>query len=371
MATVEQPPGLGLAGGWTLDDLEAQARARLPRSVYDYFAGGAEDEAAVRGNRAAFQSYRFRHRVLTGAAQPDIAVELFGQVLQMPLAIAPMAAQRMAHPDGELAMARAAGRSGVAYALSTLSSASIEEVAASSGGARWFQLYVYKDRSLTTELIGRAAISGYSAVLLTVDAPYLGRRERDLRNAFTLPAGIRYENLVGALARSGSAELGESALANYFNTQLEPGLTWGDLEWLAAQSRLPVVVKGVVRGDDARRCLSSGAAGVIVSNHGGRQLDYSVATLEALPEVVEAVGGAAPVLIDGGIRRGTDVLKAIALGARGVLIGRPFLWALTVGGEDGVRRMLDQLREEITLSMSLLGARTLAELTPDLVRRSA
>ncbi len=348
------------------EDFEGAARAILPRGIYDYFAGGAEDEAAIAGNRAAFVRWRFLYHVLNGVSDPDLGLELFGRRLAMPLHLAATATQKMAHPEGELGAAKAATAAGVIYCLSTLSTTSIEAVAA-AGGVRWFQLYVFKDRGITTEFVDRAAATGYEAIVLTVDAPILGRRERDFRNAFGLPAGLRYENLVGPLARAGPADVGQSALAQYFSFQLDHALTFKDLEWLAGHTRLPVLVKGVVRPDDARRCLSAGARGVIVSNHGGRQLDYSIATLDALPAVVDEVGAEVPVLLDGGVRRGTDVLKALALGARSVMIGRSYLWALAVGGSDGVQRLLEILREEIAVSMSLLGARRLDELTPDLL----
>ena len=352
-----------------VDDFEPAARAILPQAIYDYFAGGAEDEAAVAGNRAAFNRWRFRYRVLTGASDPDPSCELLGRKLSMPVQLAPAATQRMAHPDGELAAARAASAAGIVYCLSTLSTTSLEEVAGAAVGGRWFQLYVFRDRGITTEMLDRAAAAGYEAIALTVDTPVLGRRERDFRNAFGLPAGFHYENLLGSLARSGPADVGESALARYFSAQLDHALTFKDLEWLVSHTRLPVLVKGVVRADDAQRCLAEGAQGIIVSNHGGRQLDHAIATLDALPPIVDAVGADVPVLLDGGVRRGTDVLKALALGARSVMIGRPYLWALTVGGEAGVRRLLDLLRDEIAVSMSLLGVRRLDELSRDLLER--
>ena len=350
------------------EDFEVAARAILPKAIYDYFAGGAEDEAAIAGNRAAFARWRFRYRVLTGASEPDLGLELFGRRLAMPVQLAAAATQKMAHPQGELGAATAAAAAGVVYCLSTLSTTSLEDVATAQG-VPWFQLYVFKDRGITTELVDRAEAAGYQAIVLTVDTPILGRRERDFRNAFGMPAGFLYENLVGPLSRTGPVDVGQSALAEYFSFQLDHALTLKDLEWLAGHTRLPVLVKGVVRPDDARRSLSAGARGVIVSNHGGRQLDYSIATLDALPAVVDEVGGEVPVLLDGGVRRGTDVLKALALGARSVMIGRPYLWALAVGGSDGVGRLLELLRDEIAVSMSLLGVRRLDELSSDLLAR--
>jgi 4-hydroxymandelate oxidase len=350
-----------------LADFEAAARELLAQPVYDYIAGGAEDEAAIAGNRDAFRRYRFRFKALAGADQPDLANDLFGQHFRLPVHLAPAAIQRMCHPDGEAAAYRAASHAGVAYALSTLSSLSIEEVAAAAGGPRWFQLYMSRWREVSAAFVERAETAGYSAIVLTVDLPRTGRRERDIRNAFSLPHGVRYANL-GDWLPSDAAD-GADPFAQNVNALTNAALGWNDLEWLVGKTRLPVVVKGLVRGEDALRAVNAGAAGVIVSNHGGRQLDYSVAGLDALPEVVAAVGGKVPVLLDGGIRRGTDVIKALCLGASGVLIGRPYLYALAVGGEEGVRKLLGLLGEEISLSMTLLGARKLSELTEDLLAR--
>jgi len=357
------------AAAVNLAELEAQARSVLSRATYDYFAGGAEDEATLEANRQAFRKWRFRFHVLSGVKEPELSTDLLGQSVSMPVQLAPTATQRLAHPEGELAAARAAAAAGVVYCLSTLATTSLEDVAATSRGPRWFQLYMYQDRGITEDLVNRAMAAGYSAILLTVDAAVLGRRERDFRNAWTLPPELSYANLTGSLAKTVDVATGSSALNQYFH-QLETRLAWKDLEWLVGKSRVPVLVKGVVRGDDARRAVAGGAQGVIVGNHGGRQLDYSVAALDAVSEVVEAVGPEGLVLMDGGVRRGTDVLKALALGARSVLIGRPLLWALAVGGEAGVRRMLDQLRDEITTSMILLGVSGLDQLTPDLLVRA-
>jgi isopentenyl diphosphate isomerase/L-lactate dehydrogenase-like FMN-dependent dehydrogenase len=350
-----------------LDDFEPAARAVLPEAIYDYIAGGSEDEAALRGNREAFARYRFRFKILASTDQIDLSSELLGQRFRMPVHLAPTAIQRMTHPDGELAAYRAASAAGIAYALSTLSSASIEEVAAAATGPRWFQLYMHTDPAVSASFVERAVDAGYSAILLTVDLPKTGRRERDIRNAFSLPQGLRYANLE-ARRRADAAE-GPDPFAQNVNANTHPGLGWADLEWLVAKTSLPVIVKGVVRADDARHAVEAGARGLIVSNHGGRQLDYAIAGLDALPDVVDAVGSQVPVLMDGGVRRGTDVLKALCLGARGVLIGRPFLYALAVGGTDAVTSMLGMLRQEIEVSMSLLGVRRLNELSRDLVTR--
>jgi 4-hydroxymandelate oxidase len=350
-----------------LDDFEPAARAVLPQGIYDYIAGGSEDEAALRGNREAFARYRFRFKVLASTDHTDLSSELFGQRFRMPVHLAPTAIQRMAHPDGELAAYRAASEAGIAYALSTLSSAAIEEVAAAASGPRWFQLYMHTERAVSASFVERAVDAGYSAILLTVDLPKTGRRERDIRNAFSLPQGLRYANL-DARGSAATAD-GPDPFAQNVNANANPSLGWADLEWLVARTSLPVMVKGVVRPEDARHAVDAGARGLIVSNHGGRQLDYAIASLDALPEVVDAVGRDVPVLMDGGVRRGTDVLKALSLGAKGVLIGRPVLYALAVGGADAVSRMLAMLREEIEVSMTLLGVRRLSELSNDLVTR--
>ena len=368
MADSAVRPATGQTAPLKLDDFEPAARAVLPRGIYDYIAGGSEDEATIRGNREAFARYRFRFKVLASADRPDLSNELLGRRFEMPVHLAPTAIQRMAHPDGEAAAYRAASESGVAYCLSTLSSLSVEEVAAAATGARWFQLYMHPERAVSARFVERAADAGYGAIILTVDLPKAGRRERDIRNAFSLPQGIRYANLSDRPVAA-SAD-GPDPFAQDVNAQTNPALGWHDLEWLVAKSSLPVLVKGVVRADDARHAVEAGVRGLVVSNHGGRQLDYSVASLDALPEVLEAVAGQVPVLLDGGVRRGTDVLKALCLGASGVLIGRPYLWALAVGGADGVRRMLAMLRNEIEVSMSLLGARGLSELDKDLLTRA-
>jgi len=351
------------------DELEERARGLLPKTIYDYIAGGAEDEVTLAANRAAYLGWRFRYRVLAGSGEPDLGVDLMGSHLSLPVLLAPTAVQRCVHPEGELATARAAARAGTVFIPSTLASCSLEAVAQAAPGDRWFQLYVYADRGVTADLVDRAVAAGYRALVLTVDLPVLGRRERDLRNAFTLPEGVDYANLAGPARRTGEVVPGDSGLDQYVNARLDPSLTWADLEWLVDRAGIPVLVKGVVRGDDAASAMEGGAAGVIVSNHGGRQLDSAVATLDVLPEVVDAVAGRVPVLIDGGVRRGTDALKALCLGAVGVLVGRQYVWALASGGETGVYDLLQALAEEIRVGMTLLGARGVADLRPDLLAR--
>jgi len=335
-----------------IDDLELEARERLPAMVFDYYAGGAGDELTLEENRAAFDRWLLRPRMLRGISEPDVSTTVLGQAVASPILIAPTAFQAMAHPDGELAMARAAARAGTVMVLSTIATYSIEDVAAAAPGSpRWFQLYIHRDRELTARLVRRADAAGYGAIVLTVDAPYLGRRYRDERNAFALPPGVRLANLADIPLPASEG----SSLFAYFAAQLDPSITWEDIAWLRDLSSLPVLVKGVLTGEDAALAIDAGADGLIVSNHGGRQLDGVPAAVDALPEVVDAVRGRAEVLMDGGVRRGTDVVKALALGARAVLVGRPCLWGLAVGGEEGASTVLRILAEELRLAMALAG----------------
>jgi 4-hydroxymandelate oxidase len=348
-------------------DLEAVAQARLDPAAYDYFAGGADAELTLADNRRAFDRFAFRPRVLVGVDRVDTSTTLLGAALSAPIALAPTAFNKLAHPDGELAAARAAGGAGTVMCCSTISSTCLEDVAAIASGALWFQLYVYRDRGVTEDLIRRAEAAGYRALVLTVDTPRLGRRERDVRNRFALPEGVSIANL----ARYGADATGwptSSSFTAYVHRLLDASLTWESVEWLRSTTKLPVLIKGVLTAADAELAAEHGAAGVIVSNHGGRQLDGSVATIDALPEVAAQVGGRLAVLLDGGIRRGTDVLKALALGAAAVMIGRPYLWGLAADGESGVRRVLDMLRAELELAMALAGCRSIADITPDLVQ---
>jgi 4-hydroxymandelate oxidase len=348
-----------------LEGLEAAARERLDRGVYDYIAGGADDELSVAANLAAWSRLWLRPHVLRDVARVSTATSLLGSQVRVPLAVAPMAYHRMAHPGGEAASAAGAAAAGALYICSTQATMPVEEVAAAAPeGARWFQVYVVRDRGWTAELVGRAAAAGCRALVLTVDVPLLGNRLRDLRNDFRLPTGMKPANAPPAGAAR-QRELAVDVLAQ--TGQFDPGLTPDTIGWLAGQSGLPVVVKGVLRGDDAAACLDAGAAAVVVSNHGGRQLDGVLATADALAEVAAAVGDRAEVYVDGGIRRGTDVVKALALGARAVLVGRPVFWGLAVGGAAGVERVLSGLAGELRLAMALCGAVGVADLTPDLI----
>ena len=342
-----------------LSEFEAIAASRLDRGAYDYYAGGANDEITLAENRAAWDRIRLAYRVLVDVADRDPRTTLLGTELSMPVVLAPTAMQRMAHPEGELATARAAAAAGTVMTLSTIASSTIEDVAAAAPGApRWFQLYVYEERSKSEQLIKRAHAAGYEAIALTVDAPVLGRRERDVRNDFVFPPSLTAANLVDIGREHGSpAEI----------LVQDERLCWDDLPWLRSLSPLPLVVKGIVRADDAARAVASGAAAVWVSNHGGRQLDTTIATVDALPAIVEAVDGRVPVIVDGGVRRGTDVIKALALGASVVAIGRPVLWGLAAAGEDGVSRVLSLLRDELSQAMALCGCRTVADIDRSLI----
>ena len=342
-----------------LADFESVAKQRVPESVYDYYAGGAGDEITVRENVAAWARHRFRPRMLVNVSHCDVRTSVLGTPISMPILTAPCALNRLAHTDGELAVARAAFAEGTVQVLSTLSSTSLERVAAEAPAPRWFQLYVYRDRTITHALVQRAEAAGYTAICLTVDVQRPGNRERDLRNNFRVPADVRAANFDQVIADAD----GESALLKYINDQFDPSLTWEAIDWLRGITKLPIIVKGLLVAEDAILAVAHGVDGVAVSNHGGRQLDSSITSCDALPAIVDAVDGRAEVYVDGGIRRGTDVLKALALGARAVLIGRPYLWGLAVDGERGVRRVLTLLREDLALSMALAGAPDIASIS--------
>ncbi len=331
-----------------------------------YFAGGACDEVTLRDNVEAWRRWRLRPRILTGAGQVQTAAQVLGADSSMPVLIAPVAYQRLVDSEGELAMARAAADSGVVMCLSTLATSTPSQVAAAAPTARlWFQLYCFRDRALTRALIEEAIDAGFEAIVITVDAPRGGRRERDLRTNFRIPEGLGVPSVRAALGVDREVTIEETFAL------LDPALSWADLEQLATECSLPVVVKGVLTSEDAALAVEHGAAAVVVSNHGGRQLDCVLASAEALGEVVEAVEGRTPVLVDGGVRRGTDVAAAIALGAEAVLIGRPALWGLAVDGEAGVRRVLELLKAELELALALCGCASPAELVRAHVQRAA
>ncbi len=350
-----------------LEDFEGLAREHLPTDVHDYFAGGAEGELTLADNRRAFDRVRLLGRVMRDVSARSLATTVLGTEVSMPVLLAPVAMQKLAHDDGEVATSRAAAAAGTVMIASTLATVSVEDIARACRGPLWFQLYVYRDRGLTAELLRRAEAAGCRAIVLTVDGQVWGRRYRDMRSGFQLPPGASLANLAAAgLAQLPTAS-SESGLAAYVSSLFDPALDWNDLARLVASTPLPVVVKGILHPDDARLAVAHGAAAVFVSNHGGRQLDGSPATLDVLGEVVNAVDGRAEVYLDGGVRRGTDVVKALALGARAVAVGRPAVWALASGGERGVRRMLELLREETDIAMALCGASSPGELGEDLL----
>lgn len=335
-----------------------------------YYTGGAWDEVTLRDNREAFERFKLSPRMLVDVSRRDLSTQILGQSVRMPILIAPTAFQCLAHPEGEVATRRAAAEMGVAMVLSTMSTKSLEEVASvPMPTPQWFQLYIHHNRTLTRALVERAEAAGFSALCLTVDAQLAGCREKSRRNPFILPSEMQLANLVTMRGREIPARVEESRLLTYFTQQLDQSLTWQDLEWLQSITTLPVIVKGILRGDDALRAVEHGAKAVIVSNHGGRQLDGAIATIDALSEVVAAVGDKAEVFVDGGIRRGTDVLKALSLGAKAVLLGRPVLWGLAVGGQAGVHHVLELLRDELNLAMALSGCATLQDIDSTLVKR--
>jgi 4-hydroxymandelate oxidase len=356
------------AGALNLRELEQLARERLSSLAFDYFASGAHDERTLHENVAAWSRIPLHYRVLAGVASRDTSTTVLGSRIAAPVLIAPTAFHRLACAEGELATVRAAGRAGTVMILSSLSNTRVEDVCAAATGPVWFQLYVYRDRGATAALVARAEAAGARALVLPVDAPLRGRRERDVRNRFHLPPGLHVENMTAAGHGDVDEPEAESGLASYVAAKLDPGLDWKDVSWLRSTTRLPVLVKGLVRPDDARRAIDHGASAVVVSNHGGRQLDGSPATAEVLGPVADAVQGRIELLVDGGIRRGTDVLRALCLGARAVLVGRPVLWGLAVAGEEGVVGVLETLREEIDHAMALAGCANVAAATRDLVR---
>jgi isopentenyl diphosphate isomerase/L-lactate dehydrogenase-like FMN-dependent dehydrogenase len=343
----------------TLADYRDQARDRFAPEVWDFCEGGAGEERTLAANLAAFDRVTLLPRVLHPAADPDLSTTILGERWAAPMAIAPMAFHALAHPDGEPATARAAGEIGVPTVVATMSGSSFEEIAEAATAPLWLQVYCLRERSRTARMIERAERAGMSALVLTVDTPRLGRRLRDIRNDFRLPRGITPVNLDGD---------GFTSPSDHARSELDSGLDWSILGWLRSISSLPVLVKGVLTGQDAVLAVEAGADGIVVSNHGGRQLDGVPATFEALPEIVAAVAGRCTVLVDGGIRRGSDVLACLAAGANAVLIGRPVLHGLAVGGAAGAADVLAILREELSDAMTLTGTPSLAAVRADLIR---
>jgi isopentenyl diphosphate isomerase/L-lactate dehydrogenase-like FMN-dependent dehydrogenase len=346
-------------------DYERAAEAKLPPGPFAYFAAGAGDEWTLRENLAAYRRWTLRPRVLRDVTEVSTATTVLGTEIAFPMLVAPMAYQRHAHPEGECAMAKGAAEAGTIMCMSTMATASPAEVCAAAPDApRWFQLYVFRDDGVTRSILEQAVDAGFRAIVLTVDAPYFGRRERDMRTGWMIPDDPPVPALAAALGG-----MRQTTVVEHFKL-VTAGLSWKDIERLAGLSGLPVVVKGVHTAEDAVLAAEHGAVGVVVSNHGGRQLDGSLTPLDALPGVVDALEGTVPVLMDGGVRRGTDALKALALGARAVLVGRPVVWGLAVAGQAGVERVLGILRAELEHAMALSGRPDLTRLDAGLLMRA-
>jgi L-lactate dehydrogenase (cytochrome) len=376
----------------TIDDLRRLARRRLPRAVYDFIEGGSGDELTVTRNRAAFERLLFEPRVLVDVSKRDQSTVVLGERVETPVILSPTGMAGLSWPKGEVAAARGAHDAGTIYTLSTHSSCSIEEVAAGAPGPLWFQLYVWQNRDLTRSFVDRARAAGYRALLLTVDVQVVSRRERDLRNGFTIPPRVTLRNVVDTLRRVGWVRrvlMGQPrltlanlvgapgaprtdivTLAGVANRQVDASIAWADLAWFRSLWSGPLLLKGVMTVADARKALEHGVDGLVVSNHGGRQLDGTRATIEALPEIADAVGHRMEVLLDGGVRRGADVVRALALGAKAVMVGRPYLYGLASGGQGGVRRALEIFMREIDHVLALSGVPRVADLEPSLVRRA-
>lgn len=365
---------------YSIESLRRGARRILPRVLFDFCDGAAEDEITLRRNEGDFDAHELWPRMCAGFAEPDLSVELFGRKLALPVIIGPTGLSGALWPDGEKCAARAAAAAGTVYVQSHGSTCSIEELGQAQPSNRWFQVFLYRDRGLTQSFVERAQGSGAEALVLTVDNQVLGQRERDIENGFTIPPRITIRNaadmtvrmawirrMAGAritFANYKGAGQGDDirSLGTFIGQMLEPALSWQDVDWVRSIWRGPLVLKGILHPEDARAALEHGADGIIVSNHGGRQLDTAVSSIRALPRVAEAVAGRVPVLIDGGVRRGTDIVKALALGATACLIGRPHLWGLAVAGEAGVARVLGIYKAEITRAMMLGGWQRAADL---------
>ncbi|MDB5395944.1 MAG: L-lactate dehydrogenase [Rhodospirillales bacterium] len=371
---------------WEIRDV---ARRRLPSPLFDFLDGGAEDEWTLRRNIAAYDRWSLLPRTLSDVATIDTTTTVLGHKIDWPVMLAPTGMSRIFHPDGEMAIARAAAKAGTIYTLSTMSSFSMEEVGAVTAAPKWFQVYCFRDRELTREFLTRAKAAGYTGLVVTVDVPVPANRERDRRSGMTIPPKLTLSSVTKFAQRPGwvfdyltnpppilanvahkiaeGSGGGAVSLPHYVNSQFDPSVTWRDIEWMVGQWNGPLIIKGILHPDDARNAHAIGAKAVIISNHGGRQLDAVSGSLDALPRIADAVGTDIELVLDGGIRRGTHVLKALALGAKACMIGRPYLYGLSAGGEAGVRRALTVLRDEVRRDMALVGACTVDEVTRSLI----
>jgi 4-hydroxymandelate oxidase len=340
----------------SLSDFEALARERIPRVAFEYISGGAADEITLRWNRESFDRIRLRPQILVDVSKLDTRLTLFGQELPFPILLAPTAYHRLVHPEGELATVKGAGAAGATLIASMLATTTIEEMAKAATQPLWFQTYILKDRGFTRDLVQRAENAGCKALCVTVDSPVVGVRNRDQRAKFSLPPEMERANLKGLMRPGGNLRPPEGDI---YTPILDASLTWKEIDWLRSFARTPVLLKGVLNPNDADQAVKAGASGIIVSNHGARNLDTVPATIDVLPEVVEKVAGRIPILMDSGVRRGTDVLKALALGATAVLIGRPYLYGLGVAGSEGVRRVVNILQTEFRIAMALSGRASL------------
>lgn len=350
-----------------LFEYEKHACEKLHKTAFDYYSSGAHDEITLRDNREAYNRIKINYKVLVDVSKRDSSTEVLGQKISFPLIIAPTAFHKMAHEEGECAVAKAAVKADTIMCLSTLSNTKVEDVSKDCNSNFWFQLYVFRDKSVTEKLVRRVEKAGAKAIVVTVDAPLLGTREKDVKNKFQLPQGLSVINLMPDNKEALPDNKPDSGLSLYFNDMLDQSLNWKDIEWLASITKLPIILKGIVRPDDALRAIDYGAKGIVVSNHGGRQLDTSPATIEVLPSIAEAIDNRIEVLVDGGVRRGTDIIKAVALGAKAVLVGRPVLWGLACNGSEGVSSVLELLRKEFDLAMALSGCPTVKDIQRDLV----
>ncbi|XP_076164499.1 hydroxyacid oxidase [Ptiloglossa arizonensis] len=355
-----------------IEDYQKHADKYLATPVRDYYNSGAGEEYSLRLNTEAFRKYRIRPRFLRDVSKRDLRTTVLGQEISMPLGVAPSAMQRMAHPDGECGNARAAEAAGTIYTLSTIATSSIEEVAeAAPKGIKWFQLYIYVDRDITLNLVKRAEKAGFKALVLTVDAPLFGARRADVRNKFTLPNHLRLGNFEGNLSNEVNNKMSGSSLNEYVAKQFDASITWDDIKWIKSITKLPIILKGILTPEDALLAIESDVQAIIVSNHGARQVDSIPASIEALPDVVKAVNGKLEVYMDGGVRQGIDVFKAIALGAKMVFVGRPMLWGLSYSGEQGAKQVLEMFRKEIDLTFALTGCRSVKDVKQDMVKHES